>query len=454
MGMLLNVVYLATLALALPWLVWQRLRHGKYREGWPARFLGKIPRRVGRARCLWLHAVSVGEVNLLAPILARFEKLHPDWECVISTTTQAGFALAQKRYAPRMVFYMPLDFTWAVRRAMRRIRPEILVLAELELWPNLIAAARCAGAKVAVINGRLGEKSFRGYRRIGWLARQTLAQVDLIAAQSEEYAQRFCALGADPRKVHVTGSVKFDGAATDRTNAATRRLADLAGIGAGDVVFLVGSTQHPEESLAIDLYRRVQPDHPRLRMILVPRHPERFEEVARLLEKSGLAWQRRSALGQRTRDRGQGTGDSERSSLPTHHTALTTPPVLLVDAVGELAAWWGTAQIAFVGGSLGNRGGQNMIEPAAYGAAVAFGPNTWNFRDVVSLLLSREAAVVVRDAADLEAFVRRCVSDPQYAPSLGARAREVVERQIGAADATVQLLAQLAARRVQRARAA
>src|SRR5688572_19145198 len=121
MGMLLNLIYLLTLVLALPWLLWQRLRHGKYREGWPARFLGKIPRRKGRSRCLWLHAVSVGEVNLLTPILARFERLHPDWEVVISTTTQAGFALAQKRYAPRMVFYMPLDFTWGVRRAMRRI---------------------------------------------------------------------------------------------------------------------------------------------------------------------------------------------------------------------------------------------------------------------------------------------------------------------------------------------
>lgn len=436
--MLLNFAYLAAIALALPWLLWQRLRHGKYREGWPARFLGKIPRRIGRARCLWLHAVSVGEVNLLAPVLARFERLHPDWECVISTTTQAGYALAQKRYAPRMVFYMPLDFTWAVRRAMRRIRPELLVLAELELWPNLIAAAKTAGARVAVINGRLGEKSFRGYQRLGWLTRRTLAQVDLIAAQSDEFAQRFCALGADGQMVDVTGSVKFDGASTDRANAATVRLGKLAGIQEGDVVFLAGSTQHPEESLAIDLFRRVMHDHPQLRLILVPRHPERFEEVARLLEHSGLAWQRRSALGQETGDRRHGTSDGIPSS------PLTAPRVLLVDVVGELAAWWGTARIAFVGGSLGNRGGQNMIEPAAYGAAVAFGPNTWNFRDVVTLLVLHDAAVVVRNAAQLETFVLRCLADAGYVQSLGARAQELVQRQIGAADRTVELLNRLA----------
>ena len=443
MGMLLNIIYLLTLVLALPWLLWQRVRHGKYREGWAARFLGKIPRRKSRSRCLWLHAVSVGEVNLLAPILARFERLHPDWEVVISTTTQAGFALAQKRYAPRMVFYMPLDFTWAVRRAMRRIRPDLLVLAELELWPNLIRAAKAFRAKVAVINGRLSDRSLRGYRRIGWLARRTLSQVDLIAAQSGEYAQRFIALGAAANRVHVTGSVKFDGAATDRTNPATQRLAALAGINPEDVVFLCGSTQAPEESLAIDIFRLVAKDHPRLRLILVPRHPERFEEVARLLDKSGLPWQRRSALRFspecRVHSPQSGIGGQQ---LGTRDSGLWTR-ILLVDAVGELAAWWGTAQIAFVGGSLGNRGGQNMIEPAAYGAAVSFGPNTWNFRDVVSLLHTHDAAVVIRNAADLESFVRRCLADPGYVRRLGASAQQLVQQQIGASDRTVALLAQL-----------
>ena len=429
MGMFLNIVYLLALVLALPWLLWQRLRHGKYREGWSARFFGRIPRRSGRARCLWLHAVSVGEVNLLAPILERWERLHPDWECVISTTTQPGFALAQKRYAPRMVFYMPLDFTWSVRRAMRRIRPEILVLAELELWPNLIRAAKAFRAKVAIINGRLSDKSFRGYQRIGGLTRRTLSQVNLVAAQSHEYARRFAELGAAESSIHVTGSIKFDGALTDRTNDVTLRLAALAGIREGEIVFLAGSTQHPEEALAIDVYRRVAQEHPQLRLILVPRHPERFDEVATLLDKSGLPWQRRSGL-------------SSSPTLTTDHSPLTSP-VLLVDAVGELAAWWGTAQIAFVGGSLGKRGGQNMIEPAAYGAAVSFGPNTWNFRDVVALLLAHDAALVVRNAAELEGFVRRCLTDRDYAEALGCRAQQLVIRQTGAADRTIELLQSL-----------
>ena len=420
MAYLLNLAYLLLLATASPWLLYQRLRHGKYREGWGAKFYGRVPERSGNSRCIWLHAVSVGEVNLLAPLLERWERLHPDWEIVITTTTQAGYHLALKRYAPRLVCYCPLDFTWAVRRAIRRIRPDLLVLAELELWPNLIAAAQDQGVKVAIINGRLSEKSFRGYRRISWLARQALEQIDLIAAQNDEYAGRFRALGARPEAAQVTGSVKFDGARTDRDNPETRRLARLAGIEESDIVFLAGSTQAPEESLALDCFERLSGQFPSLRLILVPRHPERFDEVAALLDRRGFRWQRRSAL--------------------DHSPADPQARILLVDVVGELGFWWGTARVAFVGGSLTNRGGQNMIEPAAYGAAVAFGPNTWNFRDVVDLLLKREAAAVVRTRADLEAFVRRCLTVPAFADDLGRRARQLVTEQQGAADRTVQLL--------------
>jgi 3-deoxy-D-manno-octulosonic-acid transferase len=437
MGYLLNAVYLLLLAVAAPWLAWQAWRTGKYRAGWGAKFFGRVSVRSGDRPCLWLHAVSVGEVNLLATLIERWERLHPEWEIVISTTTHTGFALAQKRYAPRPVFYCPLDFTWAVRRAIRSVRPTLLVLTELELWPNLIAAARAGGAKVAVVNGRLSEKSFRGYRRIGWLARRTLERIDLISAGNEEYAERFVALGAPAAAVHVTGSIKFDGARTDRSNPDTQRLAGLAGITAEDVVFLAGSTQDPEESLALDAFAELVPLYPNLRLILVPRHPERFDAVAELLDRRGAEWQRRSASGVREHD-----GVASSPTPPHREADASRSPVriLLVDVVGELGAWWGTAQIAFVGGSLGQRGGQNMIEPSAYGAAVSFGPNTWNFRDVVSQLLAREAAVVVRDGPELTRFVRRCLEEPSFAMTLGQRARSLVLSQQGAADRTIALL--------------
>ena len=343
-------------------------------------------------------------MSLLGTLLAELAVRRSEWQCVVSTTTQPGYALARRRYPNLTVFYCPLDFSWAVRRALRRVRPSALVLAELELWPNLIRLAYASGVKLAVVNGRLSERSFGGYRRIRFLMRRLLRRFDLIASQTDEFAQRFLELGACPDTVVTTGSLKFDGARTDRCNPATVRLRALAGIAADDIVFLAGSTQEPEECVALDVFGRLSPGNPRLRLILVPRHPERFAAVASLLGSSGVRWQRRTDLDRQPADQ--------------------RARVLLVDVVGELGAWWGAAHIGFVGGSLSTRGGQNMIEPAAFGVAVSFGPNTQNFHDVVAALLAAEAAVVVADGPTLEAFVRQCLLDPAYAAELGRRAQQ------------------------------
>jgi 3-deoxy-D-manno-octulosonic-acid transferase len=425
MPYLLDLVYAFLLLLAAPVLAWQAVFRGKRRCGLAAKLLGRVPRREGDAHCVWLHAVSVGEVNLLAPLLAELAELahrRPQWQCVVSTTTRAGYDLARAKYGHLAVFYCPLDFSWAVRATLRRVRPSLLVLAELELWPNLVRAAREHGARVAVVNARLGERSHRGWCRARWLARRVFADIDLIAAQDEASAERFRDLGAPSPRVHVTGSVKFDGARTDRDNPATQELVRLAGIAPEDIVLLAGSTQAPEESLALATFQELSAEFPRLRLILVPRHPERFDEVARLLKQGGLPWHRRTEL-----------DSNATSSLPAR--------ILLVDTVGELAAWWGAAHVAFVGGSLGNdRGGQNMIEPAAYGAAVCFGPGTRNFRDIVAALVAREAAVVVRDGRELSAFVRRCLLDRPFAEGLGRRAQQLVREQQGATRHTIELL--------------
>ena len=432
MAYLLDLCYLLLLVAVSPWLAWSAVRKGKYREGYAAKLLGLVPWRNSDKKCLWLHAVSVGEVNLLSPLLRQIRRERPDWECVLSTTTMTGMALARKKYADLSVFYCPLDFTWAVRAAMRRIRPDVLVLAELELWPNLIAAARQHGARVAVVNGRLSEHSFNGYRKIRPLVARLLRGIDLVAAQDETYAARFLALGALPETLSITGSMKYDGAQTDRDNPSTRRLASLAGFAEDDVVLLAGSTQDPEEAVALDVYRQLCRQWPKLRLVLVPRHPERFDAVAKHLDDSGVPWQRRTALVSPPC-----SGDV--SAAPQSES----PRVLLVDVVGELGAWWGTARIAFVGGSLGNRGGQNMIEPAAYGAAVSFGPNTRNFRDIVAAMLAHRAAVVVADRDDLLRFVRDSLEKPQEAAAMGQRARELVLQQLGATDQTFRRLVAL-----------
>lgn len=420
----LNAAYAAALAVASPAIAWSAWRTGKHREGFAEKLFGQSPERPGDRPCVWLHAVSVGEVNLLAVLIDQLRCRRPDVEIVVSTTTKTGYDLAQKRYGERhTVFYCPLDFSWAVDEAVRRVRPDVLLLAELELWPNLIAAAKQHGARVGVVNGRLSDNSFRGYRRVRRLLAPTLCSLDLVATQDAPTRERFIALGARRRVSAVTGSLKYDGAPTRRDNPRTRALRDLAGYDASHTVWLAGSTQSPEEAICLRVFQEAREDHPELRLILVPRHPERFEEVARLLDQSGLPWTRRSDL---------------ESAIPNPKSAI-----LLVDSVGELAAWWGVADIGFVGGSFGDRGGQNMIEPAAFGVATCFGPNTRNFRDIVAALLEADGARVVTDEDALAAFVTACLELPAQAYALGQRAQQLVSEQLGAANRTTALIEKL-----------
>jgi 3-deoxy-D-manno-octulosonic-acid transferase len=421
-AVLLNVLYLVVVIVAFPWVAWRRLSGGRPVAAPWTRFTGSIaspPASAAGAARIWLHGVSVGEVQLLSALAAE---LHAQAaaagrsvDCVISSSTTTGLELATKRFGPDRAFPCPLDFTWAVDRVLDRVRPDLLVLGELELWPTLLARAARRGIPVVVANGRMSERSAAGYGRVAWLARRMLGQVATVAARSPADAERFAALGA--RDVVVTGSLKFDGVRGDRAAPEVERLRQLAGFAAADIVFLAGSTQAPEESLALDTFRTLAASHPALRLVIVPRHVERTPEIAALLDAAGLRWQLRSRLDGAPRD--------------------PTARVLLVDTTGELGWWWGTSQIAFVGGSLdGKRGGQNMLEPAAYGAAVSFGPSTRNFRDEVRRLLAADAAVVVADGAALTEFVRQCLETEGFAAALGGRAAQLVASQRGSTAAT------------------
>lgn len=440
MRYLFNIAYLLLVAIVSPWLIYQSLRTGKYRDGWAAKFLGRVSVEANRNRkrpTIWLHAVSVGEVNLVATMLGSLQQRFPEHAFFITTTTRTGFELAKKQFAEHKLSYAPLDFSWAVKAALDRIQPEMLVLVELELWPNLIGMAAERGVKVAVVNGRLSENSFRGYQRLDrfpltrGIVSRTLKQVDCVAASNDTYAVRFRALGAP--KVAVAGSIKFDGAETDRRNPRTIELARLGRYDEKHQVFLAGSTQDPEESLALATYLELRESHPDLRLIVVPRHPERFDEVAEACAKkcaaAGVQFERRSALDDQRKVEGR----------------MEPADVLLIDTIGELSAWWGVANVAFVGGSMGSRGGQNMIEPSAFGAAVSFGPNTKNFRDVTAALVDGDAAVVVPDGTALTKFVRQCLEDANFAERLGKRSQRLVVAQRGATEKTTSLLAELVA---------
>ncbi|MFL5340072.1 MAG: 3-deoxy-D-manno-octulosonic acid transferase [Gemmataceae bacterium] len=434
MRYLLDAVYLSLFAISLPLLIFRR----KYRRGLLSRFTdfvhlpfsGSRRRFVTKMRLrlplngssVWFHGVSVGEIHLLRGVVAAFRRRHPQFTCVISATTETGLAEAQKWFADCSVVRWPLDFSWGVARALDTVQPELVVLAESELWPNFLLAARRRDIPVVAINVRFSPRSLGRYQRFRALARRWLGLVSAFAVQTPEYADALRRLGVT--RLCVTGSVKYDGVQTDRGDPKTAALRELLNIGPDDLVWVAGSTQQPEEDIVRTIFQRLQPSVPNLRLILVPRQRERFEPVAQELQRAGVPFVRRSEL----------VGP------------MTGRDVVLVDTFGELGALWGVADVAFVGGSLdGYRGGQNMIEPAALGAAVVFGPHVWNFRDTVQRLLQANATIQIQDADELEAALRRLLADAAERRRLGTAARELVREQQGATERTLDVLEQFIA---------
>lgn len=444
--MLLNILYCIALWMASPLVIYRSARYGRYRRGVRQKFLGvraedftpPIAPPSQESPVAWFHAVSVGEVNLVAGLIALFRKSHPEYRVVVSTTTDTGYDLAKSRFGDLDVFFCPLDFTWSVDQTFRTLRPRLLVLAELELWPNLIKHARRWDCRVVIANGRLSEKSAKTYLRFHRLIAPTFARLDWIGCQDAEIAQRFIDCGAKASSVAITGSIKFDNAPLNRDTAEINRIARWAAVDPWHQVWIAGSTQAGEEEIALQTYRELAKVHRELRLVLVPRHRERFDQVAELVESFGFQVRRRS-----------------QSHVAADHWSADT--VILVDTVGELRNWWGISRIAFVGGSFGDRGGQNMLEPAGYGSAVCFGPNTENFRDIARRLLAADGAVRLQTPADLTAFVQRCLEHPPAADLLGRNARSVVMSHRGATAKTVERLGDLLAppdQQVSRSRAA
>jgi 3-deoxy-D-manno-octulosonic-acid transferase len=424
MPRLLNLLYFLTLGLVSPWLVWRCLRTGRYRKDlWP-KLNGRVTASA-RSPVVWLHAVSVGEVHLLVPLVAGFRRRHPQWQVVVSSTTDTGLAEARAKFADLAVVPFPFDFSWAVGNALGRIRPALLVLAEGELWPNLLRAARARGVPVAVVNARLSPRSFRRYARVAGLARRLVFRfVDRIAVQSGDNADRFRALGVDAANLFVTGSVKYDGAVGNRDAPKARQLCDLLFSREAkpneELIWVAGSTHAPEEEIVLRTFATLRTRFPTFRLVLVPRHPDRFEEVARLIEASSLPFVRRSQIAE---------------------PLTARPPVVLLDTIGELAAAWALADVGYVGGTLdGKRGGQSMIEPAGFGVPTVFGPHVWNFKDAAARLVDAGGAVMVKTESELEPALTRLLADAAERRRMGEVARDLVRRQQGATDRTLDVL--------------
>ncbi|AQT68673.1 3-deoxy-D-manno-octulosonic acid transferase [Anaerohalosphaera lusitana] len=426
MEYILNTIYLLAAILVAPKALYRAFKQGRYRTGWAQRF-GRIDRKHPEKPCIWIHAVSVGEVNQTRKLITDLTDRFPDHEIVISTTTDTGHARAQKLYADdHTVFFYPLDFSPFVRRAFKNLNPSACLLIELEVWPNFAAIAHKKHIPVIVVNGRLSDKSYPVYKKIKPAARWMFRKLELILAQTDEYAQRFIALGCDPQKVRVTSSLKYDTAQIADKLPGSDELAKQIDLG-DEPFWVVGNTGPDEEWIALDIFTelRTHPDLQNLRMAVVPRKPERFDEVNAMIERSPYSHIRYSTI------------------KDGNTSAEGKPDIILGDTMGDLRKFYSLAKIVFVGRSLVPMGGSDMIETAALGKCTIFGPHTFNFKQTVDALLAADAAIEVADAQELKRATLKCFTEPEYASRIASNARNVIIENQGATKKTIKAVADI-----------
>jgi 3-deoxy-D-manno-octulosonic-acid transferase len=433
MYLLYSLLLTLGMIVLLPRFAIDAFRAGKYVTGLRQRF-GRLPILPDSGRPLiWLHCVSVGETEAARPLVKALLERFPNYRLAVSTTTVTGQHVANRVFNEEVsaIFYFPIDWAWTVRRVLRTLRPSAVLIVETELWPNLLRECRRQSIPVALVNGRVSQTSFRRYLWIRNFMRRVLNNLSAAIMQSERDAQRIRELGIPPALVVTRGNLKFDGAVGSRADALTARsLRERFGFNPNHRVVVAASTHELEESIVIDAFMRLrdQPSPQRIRLLIAPRHPERFDAVAEQIDKSGLKLARRS---------------STSSSLDRDSD------VILLDSIGEVRAAYALADVAFVGGSIVPRGGHNVLEPAAQGVCVVTGPHMDNFAVISQALLEQDAIVQLPNVTIEEApqvlasTLANLLSDPDRRQQLGARAVAVCEQNRGATQHTIEVIARL-----------
>ncbi len=418
----LDLAYLFAFLLFAPYVLYRVFATEKYREGLPQRMGRRLPKRSGRRPCLWVHGVSVGEVMGARAFLREAASALPDWDLAVSTTTKTGQAMARRHLAGTIpyVFYFPFDVSWAVRSAFDAIRPDGIVLMELEIWPGFLAEASRRGIPVYLVNGRISARSFRGYKRGLGLIGRFLEPVRVWLVQTEEYAERVRALGVPAELVHVTGSMKHDNLPAAGDPVAARANLAAFGIPSTGQVLLAASTHETEEDRLGEAYARLRARFPELRLVVVPRHPERGESVVRALARHGIEAARWS--------------EGPRTGCPAG--------ALVVDAIGVLLDLFPAATAVFVGGSWIDHGGQNVLEPASQGRPIFIGPSVYNFAPEVERLASAGALEIVDGPDRLAARLEDLLATPERLDAMGLSGRRVVDGLSGASKRNLDLVMQ------------
>ena len=422
MYLLYSALLGAGLILSLPYWIYQMLRHGKYRAGFNQR-LGTVPPHLhtqSSQPTIWFHAVSVGEVLAISALVQQLRARGPGRRIVVSTTTDTGQKLAQSRFGEENVFYFPIDLAFAIQPYLDTLQPELVVIAETELWPNFLRLAKSRGARIALVNARISDRSLPGYRRFRWWLPKILSDVDLFLAQTWEDRKRLIEIGASDSRVQVTGNLKFDITLPPDPPVLASLRDNFQTSGATPILVCGSTVDEEEERMLLQAFQNILASHPHAVMILAPRHPERFPVVAALLESLDIRFWRRSLWNGEPISGG----------------------VILLDTIGELAAIYGLADIAFVGGSLVPKGGNNIIEPARHGVAIVIGNHYDNFRDIIWLFQTQDAVRIV-GPAELPLVFMDLISNKVERKALGARAAEVIQSQTGATEKTFAALEKL-----------
>ena len=420
MWLVYNVLFFLGYILCLPRFIFRMLKRGGYGPGFMQRFGiydEGVREAIGEGR-IWIHAVSVGEMMVALKYLERLRTELPDRQFIISTTTSTGHAVARKNLKENdVLLYYPADFPWIIAKVLRTVRPSAVLLMETEIWPNMIRLARRASIPVFLLNGRLSESSFRGYRRIRLFVLAVLNKMNGLLVQTEDDRERYMALGVSPALIHAVGSAKFDGVASgENLSEPAAGVLKQAGYSADDLVLVGGSTWAGEEHVLFRVYQELKKTYSSLRLILVPRHAERAGGIRDELEGSGATVIRRSMM-----------------------DASTQPhDVLLVDTTGELMSFYNAATVVFVGKSLTQHGGQNVIEPASLSKPVIVGPNMENFRAITNDFLRHNAMMSVSTPEELSRAVANLLEDVTLREGYGARAAELVRERGGAIAASIE----------------
>jgi 3-deoxy-D-manno-octulosonic-acid transferase len=425
MRILIDFAYLLAAVAISPMVVYRMLRQNRYRTGWAQRF-GRITRKHPDKKCIWLHAVSVGEVNATKTIVKELQNRFPDFEIVISTTTDTGFARASALYgADLQVFYFPLDLSWVMRRTFTRLRPAICLLMELEVWPNFVSTACRLNVPVVVVNRRITQRSVRRYGRIKPIAKTIFRKVTLVLAQTSEYAERFREIGCTDETIVVTGSLKYDTAQVADKVEGIDALAARLNINKSDTLWVAGGTGNDEEKILLDVYKALkqQDQFRELRFAIVPRKPERFDEVAQLITDAGFDLVRYSTI------------------KDTATRLNEKPSVILGDTMGDLRKFYSLATVVFVGRSLVPMGGSDMIEVAALGKPTIFGPHAFNFQQTVDDLLKGQGAILIKDRRQLLEATQKCLTEPNFAGKIAQNGRDIILKNQGATQKTIDQIA-------------